>query len=42
MSSKYETVKKYYDLGLWDELRVRQAVSKGWLTEPEAEEILSE
>lgn len=39
-SAKYETVKKYYDRGLWSEERVRQAAVKGWLTEKEAEEIV--
>ena len=38
MSAKYETVKKFYDLGLWDERKVRDAVAKGWIT---AEEFMS-
>ena len=36
---KYEKVKGYYDSGLWDEIRVRNAVIKGWITETEFEEI---
>lgn len=39
-SNKYTTVKKYYDLGMWDESRVRNAVIKGWITEAEFEEIV--
>ena len=35
MSAKYETVKKYYDMGLWDEAKVRNAVVKGWITAEE-------
>lgn len=38
-SDKYETVKKYYTMGMWDEQRVRNAVAKGWITEDEFEEI---
>lgn len=40
--SKYEKVKRYYETGLWDEKRVRDAVVKGWITEEEAKEILGE
>ena len=39
-SAKYETVKRYYDNGLWNEIMVRNAVGR-WITEEEAEEILS-
>ena len=38
-SPKYEKVKKYYDEGLWNTERVKNAVSKGWITEEEFEEI---
>lgn len=31
MSNKYEKVKSYYDRGLWDVSRVRNAVVKGWI-----------
>lgn len=39
MSTKYNKVKKYYDSGLWDKIRVRNAVVKGWITEAEYKEI---
>ena len=32
MSEKFETVKKYYELGMWTEAKVRNAVVKGWIT----------
>ena len=38
-SKNYEKVKKYWDEGLWNEQRVRNAVSKGWITEDEFGEI---
>ena len=40
MSSKFEKVKDYYDRGLWDESRVANAVTKGWITESEYKEII--
>jgi len=39
MSKKYELVKNYYDNGLWNLTRVRNAVIKGWITEEEFKEI---
>lgn len=39
MSSKFEKVKSYYERGLWDIFRVRNAVVKGWITAEEFEEI---
>lgn len=39
MSKKYNTVKKYYDKGLWSERMVRDAVEKGWITTAEFVEI---
>ena len=39
MSDKFEQVKKFYDLGVWSEQRVRDAVSKGWITDAEYTEI---
>ncbi len=39
MSTKYETVKKYYEKGLWTEKMVRNAVGR-WITAEECEEIL--
>ena len=38
-SPKFELVKSYYDLGLWDADRVRNAVGK-WITQEECDEIL--
>ena len=35
MSSKFEKVRAYYVKGLWDENRVKNAVTKGWITEAE-------
>lgn len=39
-SKKYDTVKRYYDLKVWDETRVRNAVVKKWITEEEFKEIV--
>ena len=41
-SKKFETVKKFYDGGLWGISRVRAAVVKGWITEEEFFEITGE
>ena len=38
----YEKIKRFYDLGLWTEDMVRNAVAKGIITEEECEQILSE
>lgn len=38
-SARYETVKRYYDRGLWSESRVYKAVECGWITEIEYTEI---
>ena len=35
MSAKFETVKKYYDMGMWTEAKVKNAVAKGWITADE-------
>lgn len=35
MSAKFETVKKHYDMGFWDEAHVKNAVVKGWITADE-------
>lgn len=40
--SKFEKVKYYYDTGLWNINRVRNAVVKSWITESEFEEITGE
>ena len=37
----FEKIKKWYTMGLWTEEMVRNAVSKGILTESEAEEIIN-
>ena len=39
MSAKYEEVKKYYNMGMWSEKKVRNAVVKGWITAEEFELI---
>ena len=41
-SPKYDLVKSYYDRGLWNITRVRNAVVKGWITPEEFEEITGE
>lgn len=38
-SAKYDTVKGYYDRGLWNEQMVNNAVGR-WITKEEAAEIL--
>lgn len=35
MSNKFEKVKGYYDKGLWNIERVRNAVVHGWITPEE-------
>ena len=40
MSEYAEKVKRYYDLGLWSEERVRKAMEKGAITLGEYEEIV--
>lgn len=37
--NKYAKVKKYYDSGLWDITRVKNAVIKEWITADEFKEI---
>ena len=41
-SPKFETVKGYYDSGLWKKKAVRNAVLKNWITAAEYEEIVGE
>lgn len=41
-SKKFETVKRYYDMGLWGIERVRNAVVKRWITDSEFYEITGE
>jgi len=38
-SKNYEKVRGYYDGGFWNEARVKNAVTKGWITEDEDTEI---
>ena len=38
-SKNYGKVKRYYNLGMWNEVRVRNAVKKNWITEEEFKEI---
>ena len=40
MSKIYEKIKKYYDTGLWSEVRVRNMVVKGIITEEEYASIV--
>lgn len=37
----YEKIKRFYNLGLWTEEMVKNAVIKGVITEEEANEIIS-
>ena len=41
MSTHYEKVKTYYILGLWDDVKLQNAVEKNWITQEEYEEIKS-
>ena len=41
-SKKFKKVKNYYDSGLWDIRKVRDAVVHGWITAEEFEEITGE
>lgn len=41
-SKNFEKVKKYYDDGLWNIQRVRNAVEKKWITPEEFKEITDE
>ena len=40
--NKFEKVQLYYEKGLWDKSRVRNAVVKGWITAEEYESIVGE
>lgn len=39
-SDKYDTVRRYYGMGLWNEERVKNAVIKNWITKEEFKEIV--
>lgn len=41
-SKKFKKVKGYYDSGLWNIGKVRDAVVHGWITAEEFEEITGE
>lgn len=38
-SNKYSKIKLWYDMKVWSEARVRNAVEKGWLTSGEFTDI---
>lgn len=38
-SKNYQKVKRYYDMKMWEETRVRNAVKMGRITEAEFQEI---
>ena len=40
MSKIYDEIKSYYDSGLWSEVRVRNMVMKGIITEEEYKAII--
>ena len=40
MSKIYDKIKSYYDSGLWSEVRVRNMVVKGVITEEEYKDIV--
>lgn len=42
MSKKFQTVKNYFDKGLWNIDRVKNAVVKNWITAEEFKEITGE
>lgn len=42
MSSKFELVKKYFDLKVWNVERVKMAVEKNWITREEFQNITGE
>lgn len=42
MSERANKVKGYYDKGLWNKERVKNAVMKGWISETEYTEITGE
>ena len=39
MSAKFEQVKSFYDMGVWSETKLRNAVVKGWITQDEFKAI---
>ena len=41
-SEKFEKVKAYYESKLWTKEMVRNAVTKGWITQAECDSIIGE
>lgn len=41
-SNHYDKVKRWYDMKMWNETRVRNAVKMEWITEIEFKEITGE
>ncbi|MBQ6773790.1 MAG: XkdX family protein [Synergistaceae bacterium] len=39
MSAKFEQVKNFYNLGVWSETKLRNAVAKAWITADEFRQI---
>lgn len=39
MSAKFEKVKYFYDMGVWNDIQVRNAVIKEWITADEYKQI---
>lgn len=39
-SKNYEKVKRWYNMKMWDETRVRNAVKMNWITKDEFYEII--
>lgn len=42
MSPNFEKIRDYYRRGLWNLARVEKALEKGWITQEEFDEIVSE
>lgn len=42
MDDKFELLEGYFNDGLWDKKRMRNAVIKGWITQEEFELIVKE
>ena len=40
MSPKFEKVRHYFEIGLWNETMVKNAIDR-WITSEEAEQILN-
>lgn len=39
-SAKFDMLKEFYDRGLWSAKRLQDAVTKGWITQAEYDEIV--